>query len=85
MLQFRDMPPAILKSALKLSKAERILLAERLWDSVAEQDAPLKLTRGQQRELDRRLKRLDKTGPKGSSWVTVKARITRRRRQGNGT
>ena len=78
------MTPSILESALKLSTAERILLAERLWDSVADEDVPLTLTKAQRTELNRRLKRLNKTGPKGSDWATVKARVTRRSR-GNGT
>lgn len=72
------MTRTLLESALKLSKAQRILLAERLWDSVAEEGVSLRLTKAQETELDRRLRRLDKTGPQGSEWSVVKARITRR-------
>ena len=75
------MTQALLESALKLSKADRILLAERLWDSVAEEDAPPTLTGAQQAELEHRLRRLDETGPQGSDWATVKARVAR---QGEG-
>jgi len=68
---------SLLESALKLSAAERILLAERLWDSIAEDDVAPELTRPQRVELERRLQRLGKTGPQGSDWATVSARIAR--------
>lgn len=74
------MSDVVLQSALKLSKAQRILLAERLWDSVAEQaDAP-ELTQAQQVELQRRLVRLEETGAQGRSWTQVKKRLMRRRK-----
>ena len=40
----------------RLTVAERIQLAEDLWDSVAESDEVLELTDAQRAELDRRLK-----------------------------
>ena len=74
------MTDALLQSVLKLSKAERILLAEQLWDSVADPaDAP-PLTPGQIAELDRRLARLRKTGPQGRPWPQIKKEITGRRK-----
>lgn len=75
------MTRALLESALKLSKAERILLAARLWDSIAEEDVPVRLTKAQKAELARRMRRLDKTGARGSNWATVKARVARRAEQ----
>jgi putative addiction module component (TIGR02574 family) len=72
------MSAAILKSAMKLSPAERILLVERLWDSIADQNAAPPLTKAQRTELRRRLKRIEETGPLGSDWSTVKSRIKRR-------
>ena len=73
------MATSLLKSALKLSKSERILLVEQIWDSLArEQDAP-ELTAAQQRELSRRLDRFKRTGPIGSSWDDVKRRLRQRR------
>jgi len=70
----------LLQSAVKLPKAQRILLVEQIWDSIAEgQEAP-ELTPAQKAELDRRLRRLSKTGPRGSDWATVKKRLTRRGR-----
>jgi putative addiction module component (TIGR02574 family) len=72
------MTQSLLKSVLKLSKAERILLAERLWDSVVDDDATIALTKPQQAELEKRLARIAATGAQGSGWTTVRARITRR-------
>jgi putative addiction module component (TIGR02574 family) len=72
------MSSSLLKSALKLSKSERILLVEQIWESlVGEQDA-LDLSRSQKTELDRRLERLKRTGPVGSSWDDVKKRLKKR-------
>lgn len=79
-LECRMMSDAVLKSALKLSKAQRILLAERLWDSVAEQPGPPGLTAEQQSELQKRLARLEQTGPQGRPWNQVKLRLMRRRK-----
>ena len=75
------MTRALLESALKLSKAERILLAARLWDSIAEEDVPVRLTKAQKAELNRRMRRLDKTGAQGSDWATVRTRVARRAKQ----
>jgi putative addiction module component (TIGR02574 family) len=72
------MTDTILKSALKLSRAERILLVERLWDSIADEAAAPPLTKAQKAELNRRTARLRKTGPLGQEWSVVKARITGR-------
>ena len=62
------MSDTLLQSALKLSKAQRILLAQRLWDSVAEQAEAPDLSAEQQAELGRRLDRLEKTGLQGRPW-----------------
>jgi putative addiction module component (TIGR02574 family) len=72
------MDPALLKSALKLSPPERILLVEQIWDSLAREQAAPDLTLTQKSELDRRLKRLAQTGPLGSSWDVVKRRLKKR-------
>jgi putative addiction module component (TIGR02574 family) len=60
-----------------LSNAERILLAEDLWDSLNEQDVPL-LSAEQQAELERRLAIADRGEMAYSSWLDVKSRLTRR-------
>ena len=45
----------------ELSIAERIQLAEDLWDSILEQQEQLPLSPAQQQELDRRLENYEKT------------------------
>lgn len=60
-----------------LSSAERILLAEDLWDSLTEQDVP-PLSAEQQAELERRLAIADRGEMAYSSWLDVKSRLTRR-------
>jgi len=39
----------------KLSVSERILLAEEIWNSIAEENGTFKLTISQKEELDRRI------------------------------
>ena len=73
------MTSALLKAAKKLPPAERILLVEQIWDSLSEPAAGT-LTAGQLSELDRRIARVEKTGPKGEEWSVVKRRILQRRR-----
>ena len=59
----------------QLSIAERIQLAEDLWDSILEQSAELPLTEVQQQELDRRLERYQQNPAVGSTWEEVKQRL----------
>jgi putative addiction module component (TIGR02574 family) len=69
----------LLKELATMSSAERILLAQDLWDSVADDSDAWELTPQQKRELDRRLKayRARKASGKsaGASWSEVKRRI----------
>jgi putative addiction module component (TIGR02574 family) len=58
-----------------LSIPERILIVERLWDSIAAEQASLPVTESQKAELDRRLNACRKLPSEGSSWEEVKARI----------
>jgi putative addiction module component (TIGR02574 family) len=61
----------------QLTPAERILLAEDLWDSLTlEQDAP-SLSAAQQEELQRRLAAADRGDMAYSPWEDVKHRILR--------
>lgn len=55
-----------------LSVAERIQLAEDLWDSILEQQEEIPLTEAQKQELDRRLENYKKNPTTGSSWEDVK-------------
>lgn len=62
----------------RLSIAERIQLAEDLWDSVAAETGGLPLTAAQSAELDRRLAALARDPEAGESWPVVRARIEQR-------
>ena len=59
----------------ELSISERIVLAEKLWDSVADEDTPIELTEKQKFELDRRLQAFLDDQDIGSTWSEVKERI----------
>jgi len=58
----------------KLSVAERIQLAEDLWDSIPEA-AQIPLTEAQKAELDRRLEDLERDPDAGEPWEVVRARL----------
>ena len=60
----------------ELSVSQRIVLAEKLWDSVVDEDAPIELSNTQIVELDRRLQVFLDDQDIGSSWSEVKGRIT---------
>ena len=62
----------------KLSVAERIQLAEDLWDSVAAETGELPLTAAQTAELERRLADLERDPGAGEPWEVVRARIEQR-------
>ena len=65
----------------KLSVAERIQLAEDLWDSLPEvSDVPL--TEAQKAELDRRLDDLERNPDAGEPWEVVRARLYSRLARG---
>jgi putative addiction module component (TIGR02574 family) len=59
----------------KLSIAERILLVQDIWDSIAEEHESLKVAAAQQDELDRRIEAYIKSPSEGSTWDEVKARL----------
>lgn len=59
----------------QLSVAERIQLAEDLWDSILEQQDELSLTNAQKLELDCRLERYQQDPTTGSTWEEVKQRL----------
>jgi putative addiction module component (TIGR02574 family) len=62
----------------KLSVAERIQLAEDLWDSVAAETGELPLSEAQLAELERRLADLARDPTGGEPWADVRGRITER-------
>jgi putative addiction module component (TIGR02574 family) len=59
----------------QLSVAERILLVERIWDSIAAEEPLLPLTSAQKEELDRRLEAYRQSPDRGSSWEEVRTRL----------
>lgn len=66
-----------ISDVLALSVAERILLVEDIWDSIASVPEAVKLTEAQRQELDARLDAYTKDPAAGSPWEVVKARILR--------
>lgn len=66
-----------------LTAAERIQLAQDLWDSLepAEVDAECPLTSEQQAELDRRLADLERDPDAGVPWEQVRVEIDARLRE----
>ena len=52
----------------KLSIAERIQLAEDLWESIPQEGADVPLTDAQKAELDRRLADLERDPDAGEPW-----------------
>lgn len=65
-----------------LSSAERIQLAEDLWDSLPQESEMPELSSAQRAELDRRLAGYDKDPTAGEPWETVRARILEDRERG---
>jgi putative addiction module component (TIGR02574 family) len=73
-----DMKNTSMADILELSIAERILLVEDIWDSIAEAPEALPLTAAQKEELDSRLAAYHRDPSAGSPWHEVVARIKSR-------
>jgi putative addiction module component (TIGR02574 family) len=67
-----------LSELLELSPAERILLVEDLWDSIAATPESVPVTDAQRRELDARLARCERDPQAGCDWGAAKSRISKR-------
>jgi putative addiction module component (TIGR02574 family) len=65
------LPPEI----RNLPVPERVALVERIWESIAQDEAEFQLTAAQKAELDRRLAQRGSSGSGGSDWADVKRRI----------
>jgi putative addiction module component (TIGR02574 family) len=59
----------------RLTPAERILLVQELWDSLAPAQESQPLTPAQQQEIERRLAAADRGEITYSSWEDVKRRV----------
>jgi len=66
---------------LRLTTAERIQVAQDLWDSVAEDPTALSLSDSQRTVLDERLAAYEADPQAGSTWDEVRERV---RRSGRG-
>jgi putative addiction module component (TIGR02574 family) len=73
------MTKAELASILELSVAERLQLAQDIWDSNAADASSLPLTEAQRRMLDERLAAYRADPEAGSTWEVVRARIRKAR------
>lgn len=61
-----------------LSIAERIILVQDIWDSIAAEQGDLALTESQKAELDRRLAEHLASPDEGKSWDQIKLRLSQR-------
>jgi putative addiction module component (TIGR02574 family) len=59
----------------ELSIAERILIVEQIWDSIAAESDQLEVTQAQRDELDRRLADYQASPSEGVTWEQLKARL----------
>jgi putative addiction module component (TIGR02574 family) len=62
----------------QLPVAERIMLVQDLWDSIAEHPDELELSEEHKQLLDSRLEAYHQNPQAGSPWEQVKARILKR-------
>ena len=69
------MQPLLTIDIAQISVAERIQLAEDLWDSILENPEMLPVTDAQRQELDARLQKYRQTPEAESSWQSVKDRL----------
>ena len=63
----------VIQNILKLSIAERLLLLEKLWDSIPTEEIAISVS--QKNELDKRLSRLKKGETKFLTWDEVKKNL----------
>jgi putative addiction module component (TIGR02574 family) len=68
------MNKSLLKELLELTPAERIELAEDLWDSIEPEEMPPP-TGEQKQEIERRYTEHVQNPDRGSRWEDVKARL----------
>jgi putative addiction module component (TIGR02574 family) len=59
----------------QLSTAQRILLVEEIWDSIAAEAEEMPLTAAQKQDLEHRIGSHNDNPNAGSSWEDVRARL----------
>ncbi|MDP9348447.1 MAG: addiction module protein [Gemmatimonadota bacterium] len=67
-----------LSALLKLTEAERIQLAQDLWDSISPESEALPLSEEQRRELERRLTEHKADPSSAIPWEEVRAQLRER-------
>ena len=73
------MLPELRDEIKKLSIAERLLLVEEIWDSIAVENEAFELTESQREELDRRIESFKSDPSQGRTWDEIKAEFMRSR------
>ena len=73
------MTSATLDKILRLSVAQRMQLAEDIWESVAASPERVPVTEAQRKELDRRLQRHRAEPEAAIPWEKVRSRLRGRR------
>jgi len=71
------MPRLTQEEIQQLSVAERVQLAEEIWDSIAATPEELPLTEAQRRELDRRLALREREPTRATPWEEVRTKLQR--------
>ena len=59
----------------KLSVAERIIIAEQIWDTIVADQESLPVTDAQKDELDRRIEAYHVCPQEGNSWESIKSKL----------
>ena len=67
------MQSELTEQAKRLSIADRIVLVEEIWDTIARENQAFELTDSQKRELDRRLESVQANPRQGRTWDEIKA------------
>lgn len=68
----RPLTPSEIK---KLSVAERMLILEEIWDSIAEDQELMEVPDAQKRELDRRITLHNGVPDRGKPWEEIRDRL----------
>ena len=73
------MPTDIREQIKKLSVAERILLVEEIWDSIAAENEAFELSPSQRDALNRRIESFRADPSQGRTWEEIKAEFMKSR------
>lgn len=68
----------IKKDALALTPAERILLVQDIWDSIAQEPATVELPEEHRRVIEQRIRAHERDPSRITTWPQIKRRIQRK-------